>query len=99
MSWHAAISVDETGRVVRATPEILMLPLVWQGRTEQEYRPCRPPTEQEAMTRENDDIEQLKARVSCAVVLERLPPIWRLDTAESTRATRSTAARLVKSSS
>ena len=30
-------------------------------------------------------IEELKARVSCATVLERLPPVWRLDAAESTR--------------
>lgn len=37
------------------------------------------------MTRETDDIEQLKASVSCAAVLERLPPVWRLDRAESTR--------------
>jgi hypothetical protein len=37
------------------------------------------------MTREDDEIEQLKASVSCAVVLERLPPPWRLDAAESTR--------------
>ena len=37
------------------------------------------------MTREDDEIEQLKASVSCAAVLERLPPVWRLDAAESTR--------------
>ena len=37
------------------------------------------------MSRQNDDIEQLKASVSCALVLERLQPDWRLDAAESTR--------------
>jgi hypothetical protein len=31
------------------------------------------------------DIEHLKTMVSCAVVLERLPPVWRLDRRESTR--------------
>ena len=29
--------------------------------------------------------ERLKASVSCAALLERLPPVWRLDRAESTR--------------
>ena len=33
----------------------------------------------------DDDIDRLKGSVSCAVVLERLPPVWRLDVAESTR--------------
>jgi hypothetical protein len=37
------------------------------------------------MGRQNDDIEQLKASVSCALVLERLQPDWRLDAAQSTR--------------
>ena len=37
------------------------------------------------MSRQNDDIEQLKASVSCALVLERLQPDWRLDAAQSTR--------------
>ena len=31
------------------------------------------------------EIDELKASVSCATVLERLPPVWRLDAAESTR--------------
>src|SRR5580700_877464 len=31
------------------------------------------------------DIERLKASVSCAALLERLPPVWRLDRTESTR--------------
>jgi hypothetical protein len=37
------------------------------------------------MSRPGDDIDQLKGSVSCAMVLERLPPVWRLDVAESTR--------------
>jgi hypothetical protein len=37
------------------------------------------------MSRWIDDVERLKASVSCAVLLERLPPPWRLDRAESTR--------------
>jgi hypothetical protein len=37
------------------------------------------------MSRQNDDIEQLKASVSCALILERLQPDWRLDAAQSTR--------------
>ena len=37
------------------------------------------------MCRQDEDIERLKASVTCAVVLERLPPVWRLDVAESTR--------------
>jgi hypothetical protein len=36
--------------------------------------------------RPNDhEIEQLKASVNCAVLLEQLPPVWRLDRKESTR--------------
>jgi len=34
---------------------------------------------------EHDEIQHLKAAVSCAALLERLPPVWRLDAAESTR--------------
>ncbi|HUZ62983.1 MAG TPA: DUF3991 and TOPRIM domain-containing protein [Acetobacteraceae bacterium] len=33
----------------------------------------------------DEEVERLKASVSCAVVLERLPPVWQLDVAESTR--------------
>jgi Protein of unknown function (DUF3991)/Toprim-like len=36
------------------------------------------------MSEQDKDIEWLKASVSCAVLLERLPPVWRLDAAEST---------------
>jgi hypothetical protein len=38
------------------------------------------------MSEQDKDIERLKASVSCAVLLERLPPVWRLDRAESSRA-------------
>ncbi len=34
---------------------------------------------------QNEENERLKASVSCAALLERLPPVWRLDRAESTR--------------
>ena len=34
---------------------------------------------------QNTEIEWLKAGVSCAVLLERLQPVWQLDRAESTR--------------
>jgi hypothetical protein len=37
------------------------------------------------MNRNGDEIEWLKASVSCAALLERLAPVWRLDRAESTR--------------
>jgi hypothetical protein len=37
------------------------------------------------MSTQDMEIEWLKAHVSCGVVLERLPPVWRLDWAESTR--------------
>ena len=37
------------------------------------------------MSKQDAEIEWLKAHVSCAVLLERLPPVWRLDRAESTR--------------
>ena len=37
------------------------------------------------MNEQDQEIEQLKAGVSCAVLLERLPPVWQLDRAESTR--------------
>ena len=37
------------------------------------------------MNDQNAEIEWLKAKVSCAVLLERLPPVWQLDRAESTR--------------
>src|ERR1700733_11435693 len=38
------------------------------------------------MSEQDKYIEWLKANVSCAVLLERLPPVWRLDHAESSRA-------------
>jgi hypothetical protein len=38
------------------------------------------------MSEHDKDIERLKASVSCAVLLERLAPVWRLDRAESSRA-------------
>ena len=38
------------------------------------------------MCEQDKDVECLKANVSCAVLLERLPPVWRLDRAESSRA-------------
>ena len=37
------------------------------------------------MSERNAEIERLKASVNCAVLLERLPPPWRLDRAQSTR--------------
>ena len=36
------------------------------------------------MSEQDTEIEWLKASVSCAALLERLPPVWRLDRAEST---------------
>ena len=38
------------------------------------------------MNEQDKEIERLKANVNCAVLLERLPPVWRLDRAESSRA-------------
>ena len=38
------------------------------------------------MSEQDKDVEWLKANVSCAVLLERLPPVWRLDRTESSRA-------------
>jgi hypothetical protein len=37
------------------------------------------------MNEQDAEIERLKAGVSCAVLLERLPPPWRLDRGQSTR--------------
>jgi len=37
------------------------------------------------MSEQDAEIEWLKAEVNCAALLERLPPVWRLDRAESTR--------------
>jgi hypothetical protein len=37
------------------------------------------------MSEQDKEIEQLKAGVSCAVLLEQLAPVWLLDRAESTR--------------
>ena len=37
------------------------------------------------MNEQDTEIEWLKTSVSCAALLERLPPVWRLDRAESTR--------------
>jgi hypothetical protein len=36
------------------------------------------------MSKQDAEIEWLKAEVNCAALLERLPPVWRLDRAEST---------------
>jgi hypothetical protein len=37
------------------------------------------------MNDQDAEIEWLKSEVTCAVLLERLPPVWQLDSAESTR--------------
>jgi hypothetical protein len=37
------------------------------------------------MNEQEAEIERLKAEVNCAALLERLPPVWRLDRAESSR--------------
>lgn len=37
------------------------------------------------MSEQDEEIQQLKASVSCATLLERLPPVWRFDRAGSTR--------------
>ena len=37
------------------------------------------------MTQHDQEIDYLKENVSCAVVLERMPPVWSLDVKESTR--------------
>jgi hypothetical protein len=37
------------------------------------------------MSEQDEEIQRLKATVSCAAVLERLAPVWRLDRAQSTR--------------
>ena len=37
------------------------------------------------MSEQDAEIELLKSSVSCAALLERLPPVWRLDRAESSR--------------
>jgi hypothetical protein len=37
------------------------------------------------MTRHDPEIEELRAKVHCAVVLERTPPPWKLDRKESTK--------------
>ena len=37
------------------------------------------------MSKQDIEIQWLKASVNCAALLERLPPVWRLDKAESTR--------------
>jgi hypothetical protein len=37
------------------------------------------------MTRHDPEIEELRDKVHCAVVLERTPPCWKLDWKESTR--------------
>ena len=37
------------------------------------------------MNDQDAEIEWLKAEISCAALLERLPPVWQLDRAESSR--------------
>jgi hypothetical protein len=37
------------------------------------------------MTRHDPEIEELREKVHCAVVLERTPPCWKLDRKESTK--------------
>jgi hypothetical protein len=37
------------------------------------------------MTRQDPEIEELREKVHCAVVLERTPPCWKLDRKESTK--------------
>jgi hypothetical protein len=37
------------------------------------------------MTRHDPEIEELRDKVHCAVVLEQTPPCWKLDRKESTK--------------
>src|SRR3984885_16045638 len=37
------------------------------------------------MSKQDTEIEWLKAHVNCAALLERMPPVWRLDRVQSTR--------------
>ena len=37
------------------------------------------------MTRHDHEIEELREKVHCAVVLEQTPPCWKLDRKESTK--------------
>ena len=37
------------------------------------------------MTRHDPEIEELREKVHCAVVLEQTPPCWKLDRNESTK--------------
>ena len=37
------------------------------------------------MTRHDPEIEELREKVHCAVVLEQTPPCWKLDRKESTK--------------
>ena len=37
------------------------------------------------MTRQDPEIEELREKVHCAVVLEQTPPCWKLDRKESTK--------------
>jgi hypothetical protein len=41
--------------------------------------------ERQVMMQNDEEKEYLRANVSCAVVLERIPPVWQLDVKESTR--------------
>ena len=51
------------------------------------------------MTRYDAEIEQLRAQVHCAIVLERQSPPWRLDRAESTETLPQISARTMATSS
>ena len=76
-------------RAFRAPLQRDRLAVVGQGRGEDNPKAIEPSscaqTRGADMTGHDPEIEELRDKVHCAVVLERTPPPWKLDRKESTR--------------
>jgi hypothetical protein len=76
-------------RAFRAPLQRARLAAGRQGRGEEKPKARQPnscaQTQGADMTRHDPEIEELRDKVHCAVVLERTPPPWRLDRKESTK--------------
>ena len=91
----ATASADRATRVRRRLPRVprALEPdglAVWgRGRGEDKPKAGQPSscaqTRGMDMTRQDPEIEELREKVHCAVVLEQTPPCWKLDRKESTK--------------
>jgi hypothetical protein len=78
---------SRSSRAFRAPLQCDRLAVGGQGRGEEKPKAGQPSScaQTQGATMSDPEIEDLRDRVHCAVVLERTPPPWKLDRKESTK--------------